>query len=199
MKKEKVETPVATVTLIRSHSLELRVDRGGRGCQSSRCRPVQHLFGPQHLLIAHTDEEYLRNSYLGCFFRRRQVKKYIFKKIYNLYMRLCTTGQNSRGSWILTGHLQLWAQSTQEVSYPFQSSSFLLLLCYWTYFKTLIIVRTTGKGAAWKIKTYVFTKFALHFSFSISHRLTFSHSSLSPSLSTPLCGVTCSFISAASL
>lgn len=195
-RKEKVKTLVATVTLIRSLSLEPRLDRGGRGCQSSCCRPVQHLFGPQHLLIAHTDEEHLMAFISGAFFFFSEGDKWKNKK-WNLYVWLCTTGQNSRGSWILTGHLQLWAQSTQEVSYPFQSSSFLLLLCYWTHFKTLIIVSITGKGAAWKIKTYVFTTFALHFSFSVSHKPTFSHSSLSFSLSPPLCGVTwCSFISA---
>lgn len=35
VRKEKVETLAATVTLIRSRSLEARLDRGGRGCQSS--------------------------------------------------------------------------------------------------------------------------------------------------------------------
>lgn len=138
-------------------------------------RPVQHLFGPQHLLIAHTDEEYLIAFFLGLFSEETSEK---IKK-WNLYVWLYVTGQNSRGSWILAGHLQLWAQSTQEVSYPFQSSCFLLLLCYWTHFKTLIIVSITGKGAAWKIKAYIFTKFALHFSFFVSHNLTFSHLSLS--------------------
>lgn len=140
-------------------------------------RPVQHLFGPQHLLIAHTDEEYLMAFISGSFSRGDKWKN----KKWNLYVWLWATGQNSRGSWILAGHLQLWARSTQEVSYPFQSSSFLLLLCYWTSLKTLIIVSITGKGVAWKIKAYVFTTFALHFSFSVLHNLTFSHSSLSHS------------------
>lgn len=153
-------------------------------------RPVQHLFGPQHLLIAHTDEEYLMAFISVPCFHRRQVKK---KR--NLYVWLCATGQNSRGSWILAGHLQLWAQSTQEVSYPFQSSSFLLLLCYWTHFKTLIIVSITGKGTAWKIKTYVFHKVCTSFFFLC---LTQPHilSLASVTLTFSLCGVTwCSFSS----
>lgn len=81
VRKEKVETLVAAVMLIRSGSLEVRLDRGGRGCQSSCCRPVQHLFGPQHLLIAHTDEEHLMTFLFRPFFfflKKETSKKKIF-------------------------------------------------------------------------------------------------------------------------
>lgn len=48
--------------------------------------------------------------------------------------------------WILTGHLQLWSRSTQEISYPFQSSS--LSFCNWTQYKLLTITNITGQEGA---------------------------------------------------